>query len=201
MRPVPLRAAGPAAGSAAETIGDNLEREARRKIVLWWTATPAACCDAYWGVAESVDGIHFVLVSLNETGAGHLKPPPARPGGRPAAGLGAMTNPKDGNAVLIDDDGVGYIAYTAIKPATTLPAAGEPPGFKGDRMVAIEQLSPDLLHSTKVQVGALFPDDFAEGVMLFKRAGIYYVVYSSCCCACRGDSGAVVYHASNISGP
>ena len=46
--------------------------EARRKIILWWTATPGPCCDAYWGVAESSDGIHFTLISMNETGADHL---------------------------------------------------------------------------------------------------------------------------------
>jgi len=33
--------------------------ETRKKIILWWTATPGPCCDAYWGVAESSDGIHF----------------------------------------------------------------------------------------------------------------------------------------------
>ena len=47
--------------------------------------------------------------------------------------------------MLIDDDGVGFIAYTAMKPG---------PGLT-DHMVAIERLTPDLLHSTKVQVGHL----------------------------------------------
>ena len=27
--------------------------------------------------------------------------------------------------------------------------------------------------------------------MLFKRKGRYYVIYGSCCCACREGSGAV----------
>eukprot|EP01051_Picozoa_sp_SAG22_P017295 SAG22_NODE_2633_length_2353_cov_1.968500_2_plen_450_part_00 len=185
--------------------------EARQKIILWWTATPGPCCDAFWGVAESSDGIHFDLISLNETGASHLNSSATRPlqtpgaHDRPAAvkaalGGGKVVNPKDGNAVLIDDDGVGYIAYTAMAPGVA-PAPNEPTGFKGDHMVAIERLTPDLLHSTKVQVGRLFPDDFVEGVMIFKRAGIYYIIYSSCSCAGRGGSGAVVHSAKTISGP
>ena len=68
-------------------------------------------------------------------------------------------------------------------------------------MVAIERLTPDLRHSTKVQVGHLFPDDFVEGVMIFKRQGIYYVIYSSCCCASRYGSGAVVHTSKSIAGP
>ncbi len=193
---------------------------ARQKIVLWWTATPGPCCDAYWGVAESSDGIHFDLISLNETGASHVHASLARRSQRAGHARGRRTlsvvsgqtgviNAKDGNAVLIDDDGVGYIAYTAMAPfgkfpnGTLKPAppGPRPDGFKGDHMVAIERLTPDLRHSTKVQVGHLFPDDFVEGVMIFKRRGIYYVMYSSCCCASRYGSGAVVHSAKNISGP
>jgi hypothetical protein len=189
--------------------------EARQKVILWFTATPGPCCDAYWGVAESSDGIHFELISLNETGANHLHASmqllqQPEGGRRLQSMLGAgVVNPKDGNAVLIDDDGVGYIAYTAMAPfgkfanGTLKPAPGgsHPPGFKGDHMVAIERLTPDLHHSTKVQVGHLFPADFVEGVMIFKRKGTYYVIYSSCCCASRYGSGAVVHSAKSIAGP
>jgi hypothetical protein len=68
-------------------------------------------------------------------------------------------------------------------------------------MVAIERLAPSLHQSTRVQVGTLFPDDFVEGVMIFKRQRTYYVIYSSCCCAGRAGSGAVVYSARSIAGP
>ena len=105
-----------------------------------------------------------------------------------------VVNPKDGNAVLIDDDGVGYIAYTAITPF-----GPHPPNR--DHLVAIERLTPDLKSSTKQQVGSLFHEDFVEGVMIFKRHGFYYIIFSSCCCACRWGSGAVVHRARNISGP
>ena len=51
---------------------------ARKKMILWWTNAPGKCCDAFWGVAESSDGIHFELVSMNETGANHLNTSVAR---------------------------------------------------------------------------------------------------------------------------
>ena len=70
---------------------------------------------------------------------------------QPMPGDKGVVNPKDGNSVLIDDDGVGYIAYTAMAPWGTQPPPGgpHPPGFTGDHMVAIERLTPDLRRSTK----------------------------------------------------
>ena len=79
-----------------------------------------------------------------------------------------VVNPKDGNAVLIDDDGVGYIAYTAITPF-----GPHPPNR--DHLVAIERLTPDLKSSTKQQVGSLFHEDFVEGVMIFKRLSLIHI--------------------------
>ena len=73
------------------------------------------------------------------------------------------------------------------------------PGQK-DHVVAIDKLAPDYLSSTGEQI-VILPDYFVEGVMLFKRKSTYYVIYGSCCCACRQGSGAVVYTASSMSGP
>jgi len=86
--------------------------------------------------------------------------------------------------------GRGYVAFTAMDP-------------KGqrDHVYTIESLTPDLLSTTGIQITPYFPDFFVEGGFLFKRRSMYYVVYGSCCCACRQGSGAVVYSASNISGP
>lgn len=137
---------------------------------LWFTASKAQCCEAAWGVAASADGVHFELSSLTETAA--------------------LKSSLDGSAILVDDDGVGYVMYTAIH------VPGQP-----DHVVAIDRLAPDLLSSTKQQVGSLFPDSFVEGVMLFKREGRYYALYGSCCCACREGSGVVVNYADSIEGP
>ena len=206
----------------------------RQKMLIWFTAVPSQCCNAFWGVAESSDGVHFDLITLNETGvttyagASRHRPPTASKGGdtiddgtanssnthshwvsakinTPTLAHSAAKNvksswgeqrpaisrSKDGNAVLIDDDGVGYIAYTVMNPGQG----------QGDHRVAIEKLTPDLRHAANEQIGQLFPDEFVEGVMFFKRLGRYYIIYSSCCCTCREGSGAVVYSATNVSGP
>ena len=96
----------------------------------------------------------------------------------------------DGSAIFVDDDNVGYVAYVAMGI----------PGKDG-HVVAIDKLNDDFLGTAKIQVGTFFPDSFVEGVMLFKRRGLYYVMYGSCCCACREGSGAVVHTAKHIEGP
>jgi beta-xylosidase len=91
----------------------------------------------------------------------------------------------DGNGLFVDDDGTGYLIYSSLS---------------ADHHVSIERLTPDFLHTAGENYG-LFPDRYVEGAILFKRAGIYYVAYGSCCCFCRGGSGVVVYTTTNISGP
>jgi hypothetical protein len=101
----------------------------------------------------------------------------------------SMKSSLDGSSLFIDDDGVGYVAYDAMQA----------PGLL-DHVVSIDRLSPDLLSSSGERM-VLFNDSFVEGTMLFKRKGRYYVIYSSCCCACREGAGAVVLSATNITGP
>lgn len=115
-----------------------------KKFVLYFTASAAECCTAAWGIAQSDDGVHFELVTMN--------------------GAAATNTSLDGSSLLIDDDGVGYVAYTAMGMA----------GHK-DHVVAIDKLSPDLLHSTEQLV--VFDDYFVEGAVLFKRKGRYYIIY------------------------
>jgi len=105
-------------------------------------------------------------------------------------GTASIDTSLDGSSLFLDDDGVGYVAYDAMQG---------PPPMQG-HMVAIDRLSPDLLSSSGERI-VLMPDVFVEGTMLFKRQGRYYLVYGSCCCACREGSGAVVLSATNISGP
>jgi hypothetical protein len=91
----------------------------------------------------------------------------------------------DGTGVFIDDDGAGYVIFSS-------------PNHQ--HVVSIERLTPDYLASTK-QLVATFPDEMVESPSLFKREGIYYATYGSCCCACRSGSGQVVLWATNIAGP
>ena len=145
--------------------------EPHKKFIIYWTASAEECCEASWGVAQSFDGIHFELTSLTQKSY-------------------FVNSSVDGSSLMIDDDGVGYVAYTAIHGV---------PGRR-DHIVSIDRLAPDLLSSSKEQV-AIFPDFFVEGVMLFKRQDKYYIMYGSCCCACREGSGAVVFSATKITGP
>ena len=62
----------------------------RDKVVLWWSASQAECCNAWFGVAESSDGVHFELVTM--TGYAN----------------GSKSISIDGSALFIDDDGTGY---------------------------------------------------------------------------------------------
>eukprot|EP00927_Polykrikos_kofoidii_P051741 TRINITY_DN45532_c0_g1_i1.p2 TRINITY_DN45532_c0_g1~~TRINITY_DN45532_c0_g1_i1.p2 ORF type:complete len:395 (+),score=73.52 TRINITY_DN45532_c0_g1_i1:71-1255(+) len=99
--------------------------------------------------------------------------------------------------ILVDDDGAGYIMYTA----TT----------QGHRMSA-ERLSDDFLTSlgaldvtggdgpTNVSTG-YFGNEFVEAPAFFKRDGTYYALFGKCCCFCSFGSGIGVYTAPAPLGP
>ena len=128
-----------------------------------------------WGTATSTDGVNFTPAVLGQSSR---------------FGPKART---DGTGVFVDDDGQGYIVF-ASNPA----GVDEPAGH----VVSIEKLSDDLLSSTKVNVTGLFPDDYVESPALFKRKGVYYVTYGSCCCGCKEGGGIVVFTSRDgVAGP
>ena len=75
-----------------------------------------------------------------------------------------------------------------------------PPILQG-HIVSIERLSSDLLSTTHVNVSGFFPDDYVESPSLFKRKGVYYVTYGSCCCGCAEGGGIVIFTAPSVHGP
>lgn len=88
-------------------------------------------------------------------------------------------------SVFVDDDGQGYFMYTSIA--------------EGHR-ISIERMTPDFLgtlgtHASSGLVGA----GNVEAPMMFKRAGVYYVVFGNCCCYCGHGSEVNVY--SSSAGP
>jgi beta-xylosidase len=91
----------------------------------------------------------------------------------------------DGTGVFIDDDGTGYVIFSSPNH---------------NHSVSIERLSADYLSSTH-QLIATLPDTMVESPSLFRRNGIYYATYGSCCCACRAGSGQVVNWALSPAGP
>ena len=105
--------------------------EARQKVILYWSASQEECCAAQWGVAQSDDGVHFELVTMTAQ-----------------AGINSSL---DDSSLLIDDDGVGYVAYTAMDPGK----------HRQNHQVAIDRLAPDLLSSSGETV-AVLQDYFVE---------------------------------------
>ena len=150
-----------------------------RRFIMWYGS-------GGWATATSTDGIHFT-------------PSGAKFSSRfgPKAGT-------DGTGIFVDDDGTGYVAFASMPPGFDEPGHPYWPGHKSHgygHIVSIEKLSPDLLTSTKVNVTGLFPDDFVESPSLFKRKGIYYLTYGSCCCGCQEGGGQVVFTAHSVEGP
>jgi hypothetical protein len=88
------------------------------------------------------------------------------------------------HGLCIDEDGQGYLIYTSIAEGHS---------------IFVELLTPDYLASTGVGSGPL--GSGAEACALFKRQGIYYALFDSCCCFCPEGSGANVCTASAPLGP
>lgn len=93
--------------------------------------------------------------------------------------------------LFADDDGTGYLIYSAAY------------------YISIEQLTPDYIYSTGRNATcnpggknpALFEDFFVEAPVMFKRKGIYYILYGHCCCYCYQGSGIIVHTAPHPLGP
>jgi hypothetical protein len=68
-------------------------------IVMWFNAYLGGCCNGNWGVASSADGVHFTVLSLNQTGKyEHV----------------------DGNALWVDDDGSAYNIFSSLDEVISL---------------------------------------------------------------------------------
>lgn len=76
--------------------------------------------------------------------------------------------------IFVDEDEQAYLIYTSI-------AEGHG--------ISIERLTPDYLTSTLVSTGILTGRGCYEAPALFKRKGVYYALYGTCCCFCSaGDT-------------
>jgi len=92
--------------------------------------------------------------------------------------------------LLVDDDGTAYLIYTTLSHSHGM---------------SIERLAPDYLSSLGAtdpsQSSGIFGDSNVEAPAVFKRGGIYYAVFGSCCCYCGGGSVVSVYSAPSALGP
>jgi hypothetical protein len=76
--------------------------------------------------------------------------------------------------IFVDDDETAYFIYTSL-------AEGHG--------ISIERLAADYLSSTQQSTGILTGRGCFEAPAMFKRRGVYYALYGSCCCFCTsGDT-------------
>ena len=100
------------------------------------------------------------------------------------------------HGLFVDDDGTGYIVYTAVNLAKM--TATEPAQIVNHR-ISVEKLSPDYLSSTGDNSG--FVAGNCESPSMFKRNGTYYLLTDNTCAFCTAGSGARVYTATSPLGP
>jgi predicted GH43/DUF377 family glycosyl hydrolase len=100
------------------------------------------------------------------------------------------------HGLFVDDDGTGYIVYTAPNLAKMTPT--EPKEIVNHR-VSIEKLTPDYLGSTGESSGFIAGN--CESPSMFKRNGTYYLLTDNTCAFCAAGSGARVYTATSPLGP
>lgn len=89
--------------------------------------------------------------------------------------------------LFVDDDGTGYIIYTTLSHGHSM---------------SIERLSPNYTISLGASASSgLFGDSNVEAPAMFKRNGIYYATFGSCCCYCESGSPVHVYTSTAPLGP
>ncbi|MFB3815091.1 MAG: family 43 glycosylhydrolase [Terriglobales bacterium] len=98
--------------------------------------------------------------------------------------------------LFVDDDGTGYIAYTALNLPQVKGTASPSPQH---HRISVERLAPDYLSSTQENSG--FVAGNVESPSLFKRNATYYLLFDNTCAFCPNGSGARVYTAANALGP
>jgi hypothetical protein len=88
--------------------------------------------------------------------------------------------------IFVDDDGTAYIIYTTLSHGHSM---------------SIERLSPNYTTSLGAAASSgIFGDSFVEAPAMFKRNGIYYATFGSCCCYCESGSEVRVYTSTNPLG-
>ncbi|MEI7955139.1 MAG: family 43 glycosylhydrolase [Verrucomicrobiota bacterium] len=97
--------------------------------------------------------------------------------------------------LFIDDDGAAYLAYTVIGTGD-FGGKVEPISH---HQICVEKLTGDYLSST--QVASAFVAGNCEGPAMFKRKGIYYLLFDNTCCFGVDGSGARVFTSTSPMGP
>jgi hypothetical protein len=102
-------------------------------------------------------------------------------------------------ALFEDDDGSAYIAYNSDENGHNCAACHIPPCDCGFQM-SVERLNGDYTGSTMVNSGWI-GEATVEAPAMFKRKGVYYLLFDRLSCFGPQGSGAVVYTAPRPMGP
>jgi hypothetical protein len=98
--------------------------------------------------------------------------------------------------LFLDDDGTGYITYSFSPASVDWSAKTEPIKH---HQICVEKLTPDYLGSTMESTEPIAGN--VESPAMFKRNGVYYLLFDNTCCFGVDGSGARVYTASGPMGP
>jgi hypothetical protein len=97
--------------------------------------------------------------------------------------------------LFVDDDGTGYITYSYCPAIVDFSVTTEPIKH---HQICVEKLTPDYLGSTLESTEPIAGN--VESPAMFKRNGVYYLLFDNTCCFGSDGSGARVYTASKPLG-
>lgn len=102
------------------------------------------------------------------------------------------------HGLFVDDDGTGYLVYTAVN-LSKMKVSDTAPSEVLNHRISVERLSDDYLSSTGENSGFIAGN--CESPSMFKRNGTYYLLTDNTCAFCPQGSGARVYTARSPLGP
>jgi hypothetical protein len=92
----------------------------------------------------------------------------------------------DAASVFVDDDGKAYLAFT----------------HEDSHINNVQELTPDLLGPLPGGgVSAVIGAPGNEGILMFKREGLYYIGFGQCCCFCGSGTNVELFSAPAPLGP
>lgn len=98
--------------------------------------------------------------------------------------------------LFVDNDGTGYVTYTAyIEKPREAHAVDHP----DHHVIVVERLAPDFLSSAGENSGIVAGN--VESPALFRRRGTYYLLFDNTCAFCKDGSGVRVYRSTSPLGP
>jgi len=89
-----------------------------------------------------------------------------------------------------DDNNDAYVIYTSKLQ-----------GPEPSHQMSLEKLAPDYLSSLPNTSTGYFGNSFVEAPAMFKRDGLYYTVFGTCCCYCKGGGPVTYYTSKTPLGP